>query len=263
MTKKALTLSIVIPVYNEEDYLTSCLDSIAAQSVKPDEVIVVDNNSTDGSVAVAKAYPFVKVVHEKRQGQVFAQDTGFAATKSDILGRIDADSILPRNWVSVIKKQFALDDSLVAVTGPGRPFDVAAPWIGAALFNFYHHSLSGLLAGHTMMWGANFAVKRTDWQKVRSSLSMRTDIWEDFDLSFCLAPLGKIQYLHGLVVGCSLREAHKTVRRNIKYQYRAVRTYKLHKNILVSSIFLFFWSSLFLLLPLALLDKVLTMNSRN
>ena len=54
MAQKALTLSIVIPVFNEERYIKACLDSIAAQTVKLDEVIVVDNNSTDKTVLIAK-----------------------------------------------------------------------------------------------------------------------------------------------------------------------------------------------------------------
>src|ERR1035437_9021599 len=98
MNIKPLTLAIVIPVYNEEFYLKACLNSIAKQTVAPDEVIVVDNNSTDKSVQIAKSYKFVKLLHEKRQHQVFAQATGFNAIKSDIIGRIDADSILPPDW---------------------------------------------------------------------------------------------------------------------------------------------------------------------
>ena len=95
MTNKTLTLSIVIPAYNEENYLRACLDSIAAQTVMPDKVIVVDNNSTDKTVALARSYDFVTLVHERQQHQSFAQATGFNLASSDIIGRIDADSILP------------------------------------------------------------------------------------------------------------------------------------------------------------------------
>ena len=51
--EKKLTLSIVIPVFNEQDHLKACLSAIAAQTVIPDEVLVVDNNSTDSSAAIA------------------------------------------------------------------------------------------------------------------------------------------------------------------------------------------------------------------
>src|SRR5688572_27451257 len=91
------SVSIVIPAYNEEGQLALCLEAIARQTVKPVEVIVVDNNSTDGTVEVAGRYPFVTVLHEWRQGVVHARDCGFDAAKGDIIGRIDAETVMPHN----------------------------------------------------------------------------------------------------------------------------------------------------------------------
>src|SRR6266404_9608138 len=106
MLSKTLTLTIVIPAYNEQGYIKACLDSIKNQSEAPNEVIVVDNNSTDKTVEIARKYSFVKVIHEKRQHQVFAQAAGFNLAKGDIIGRIDADSVLPADWVRKIKAAF-------------------------------------------------------------------------------------------------------------------------------------------------------------
>ena len=63
--KKALTLSIVIPVYNEQDQIKGCLDAIKNQTIAPQEVIVVDNNSNDNSIAIAKKYAFVRIITAK------------------------------------------------------------------------------------------------------------------------------------------------------------------------------------------------------
>src|SRR5438132_12112385 len=101
--KKALSLSLVIPVYNDERYLKACLDAIAMQTVSPDEVIVVDNNCDDGSMQLASEYPFVKIVKEKIQGKVYARNAGFNAAKGDIIGRIDTDTVLPQYWVKYVK----------------------------------------------------------------------------------------------------------------------------------------------------------------
>src|SRR4051812_35670716 len=95
---KPFTISIIIPVYNDADHLRACLETIAAQIVPADEVIVVDNNSTDGSAAVARSFPFVRLIHEKQQGICFARNAGFNASTADIIGRIDADSRLPAHW---------------------------------------------------------------------------------------------------------------------------------------------------------------------
>jgi glycosyltransferase involved in cell wall biosynthesis len=60
------TLSIVIPALNEERLLGGLLSDIAAQSRRPDQVLVVDASSDDGTVAVAGAYPFVEVLRGER-----------------------------------------------------------------------------------------------------------------------------------------------------------------------------------------------------
>src|SRR4051812_9489646 len=97
-----MKISIVIPVYNEAQNLDACLRAIARQTTAAYEVIVVDNNSTDGSLAVAQTFPFVTVITERRQGIVHARDRGYNAARGDIIARIDADSLLPKDWLEHI-----------------------------------------------------------------------------------------------------------------------------------------------------------------
>jgi glycosyltransferase involved in cell wall biosynthesis len=63
---KKLRVSIVIPVYNEADHLDACLAAIGSQATPAFEVLVVDNNSSDASVAVAQAYKFVTILREPK-----------------------------------------------------------------------------------------------------------------------------------------------------------------------------------------------------
>lgn len=253
MNNKPLTLSIVIPVYNEQDYLKTCLDSIAAQTHKPDEVIVVDNNSTDDSIKIAKSYKFVKVISEKRQHQVFAQAGGFNAAKSDILGRIDADSVLPPDWVEKIIRAFETEAKLVAVTGGADPYDVPLRWLGSTIFHGYNF-LASIVAGHRMLWGSNCAVSATGWQKIKNKVIMRPDIWEDYDMAFCLASLGKVGYIPNNRVGVSFRAMHTSFSRHISYQFRSVRTFYLRVNRLRLSLFVLLWTTTILVYPLAVFD---------
>src|ERR1019366_8076903 len=95
MAQKHMRVSLVIPAYNEKHHIKACLDHIASQRVVPYEVIVVDNASTDKTAAIARSYDFVTLITEKRQGVVFARDTGFNLARGDIIGRIDADTLLP------------------------------------------------------------------------------------------------------------------------------------------------------------------------
>src|SRR3989344_2448983 len=158
MLNKKLKLSIVIPIFNEEDYLVDCLDAIAAQSEMPDEVIVVDNNCTDRSVAIAQKYSFTKVIKENNQHQAFAQKTGFDVAKGDILGRIDADTILPVDWVKKVKRIFAAEPDTQAITGGPDPYDVSQKQMAVFVFRLYH-SLASRIAGAQMIWGANAALR--------------------------------------------------------------------------------------------------------
>ena len=114
-----LTLSLVIPDFNEENQIESCLKSIENQTVMPDEVIVVDNNCNDRTIEIVEKFKFVKVIKESRQGRGYARTTGFNEAKGDIIGRIDADSRLSNNWVEHVKNKFEEDDSLAGLTGLG------------------------------------------------------------------------------------------------------------------------------------------------
>jgi len=252
MKNKSLNLSIVIPVYNEERYLNSCLESIAKQSVKPDEVILVDNNSTDKSLDIAKKYKFVKVLHEPRQHQVFAQRTGFNAAKGDILGRIDGDSILPPDWVYKVKQAFE-DKNVVAVTGGADPYDVPVWLVGFGLFHGYIY-LAGLIAGNRIIWGANCAIRRSAWFRIRSKVLMRGDIWEDYDMSFCLKGVGKVKYIPKMRVGVSFRAIHTTFIKHVRYQFRSVRTFYFRTSYLRLFLFIMLWTTTFIVYPLAAFD---------
>lgn len=249
----ALTLSIIIPAYNEEGYIGACLDSIAAQTHRPHEVIVVDNNSTDRTVKIAQEYSFVKVIHETRQHQVFAQAAGFNAAKSDILGRIDADSILPPYWVEKIIKAFVNDPKFIAVTGGADPYDIPLKQVGSAIFHGYIF-LAGAVAGHRLLWGSNCAIRASGWQKIKNQVMMRPDIWEDYDMAFCLRQYGKIGYIHKSLVGVSFRAMHTTFRAHVSYQLRSVRTFYHRTNILRTALFCLQWTTVLIIYPVAALD---------
>lgn len=205
--KKPLALSLIIPAYNEEQHLDTCLKSIAAQTVMPDEVIVVNNNSTDRTVEIAASYPFVRVVNAQEQGIVFARNAGFDTAKGDILGRIDSDSILPRNWVEYVMKFYAdPDHGRTAFTGGGTHYNVPLPRISRALLDMLAFRTNRIALGHHFLFGSNMALPAAVWRDVRSRVCNRTDIHEDIDIAIHVHELGvPIVYDPGLQVGVKLR----------------------------------------------------------
>lgn len=252
--QKAYTLSLIIPVYNEENYIGACLDSIASQSVKPFEVIVVDNNSTDKTVVIAESYGFVKIIKEKRQHQSYAQHTGFDSAGGDIIGRIDADTVLPKDWVKNILASFAANPKLLAASGSGRAYDVIFPGLGQFFFNLYFN-ISNLFAGRRLMWGSNCVFLRSVWPKIKPELTLSRGIWEDYDLGFCLAKYGLIGRMKDNDVLISYRSIRKSPAQVISYQMRCIRTFSLHRNQTVTLLFAIAWSSLLLLAPLVAVEQ--------
>jgi glycosyltransferase involved in cell wall biosynthesis len=69
-------LSVIVCAHNEARYLPACLHSLLAQTRVPDEILVVNNASTDATRALAQQIPHVRVVDEPRKGRVVARETG-------------------------------------------------------------------------------------------------------------------------------------------------------------------------------------------
>ena len=202
---KKLTLSIVIPAYNEEGYLKACLESIAQQTVKPDEVVVVDNNSTDDTIEVARSYKGVRIIREATQGVFYASTRGFRESKGDVIARIDADSILPSDWSAKVLNDF-FDENVVASTGPVNYYDMPMPkhnyWFDHIMRKFvYKYSPQT-----PFLYGSNMAVRKSAWQQVAEGLCTDRDIHEDIDLAVHLYLKGlKIKYNKDLLSGASGR----------------------------------------------------------
>ena len=93
------TISVIVPVYNAERYLGSCLDSIIAQSFDDFELILIDDGSTDGSGVICDQYCTrdhrFTVIHQKNQGSSSARNRGLDICRGEYICFIDAD-----DWVA-------------------------------------------------------------------------------------------------------------------------------------------------------------------
>ena len=92
---------MVVPVYDVEDYLAACLDSLAAQTVGPLEVVVVDDGSTDGSAEIAEAYVARhrtwKLIRTENHGLGAARNRGVAEATREFLAFADSDDLIPED----------------------------------------------------------------------------------------------------------------------------------------------------------------------
>ena len=228
-TKRSMKISIVIPVYNEAEHLGACLEAIAGQTVRPLEVIVVDNNSTDGTAGVAGAYDFVTLLYETKQGVVHARNRGFDAARGEIIARIDADTLLPRDWLARITAIMS-DDAVAAVSGAAHYHDFALSGIADGIDGFFRRRLARKLGNTNFLWGANMALRRSAWQAVRHELCADRHMHEDFDLAIHLQMAGyAVAYDPQLVAGVSSRRIDSGMLDYIRYTLVSPRTYALHR----------------------------------
>lgn len=120
-----MTLSIVIPCYNDAFYIDSCFRAILNQSEKPDEIVCIDNNSTDDTLLKLGQYKpeFVQqgtnfiIAKESRQGIRYARQTGYEIAGGQIFGSIDLDTIINTDWVKTVKASFGANQNLGCVSG--------------------------------------------------------------------------------------------------------------------------------------------------
>ena len=108
-------IAVIIPAYNEGKYLASCLSSLKGQDYRGNyEIIVVDNGSTDGTAEIARSFG-ARLISCPQKGVVLARQKGASQTEADIIVQTDADSVLPKNWLSSIASNFKNNRNIVAL----------------------------------------------------------------------------------------------------------------------------------------------------
>lgn len=94
-------VSVIIPVYNVEEYLRECLDSVVNQTLKEIEIICVDDGSTDNSLEILKEYAQkdnrITVIKQRNSGSGTARNCGINIAKGDFIAFMDSDDIYPEN----------------------------------------------------------------------------------------------------------------------------------------------------------------------
>ncbi len=93
-------ISIIVPVYNTEKYLTTCLDSLINQTLKDIEIICVNDGSTDDSLKILKEYARkdsrIKILSKENEGLSAARNDGLRAASGDYIGFVDSD-----DWIDL------------------------------------------------------------------------------------------------------------------------------------------------------------------
>lgn len=108
---KTVTIGAIVPVYNVEKYLRECIESLVQQTVQFDEIILVNDGSTDSSKDICGEYVCqysnIKLINQHNQGLSAARNKGMSVTKSDYVIFVDSDDYLTLDTVEGIKRVLA------------------------------------------------------------------------------------------------------------------------------------------------------------
>jgi glycosyltransferase involved in cell wall biosynthesis len=223
------TVSVVIPVRDDVEPLRRCLRALAAQTVAPTEIVVVDNGSTDASAAVARAAG-ARVIGEGEQGIGAAASRGYDAAVGDLILRLDTDSVPPPDWIERVRRAFVRDERLGALTGPGVFLGLPAPLglLATSTYMGIYFTVLGAIIGRAPLFGSNLAMRADAWRSVSDEVHRHdTGVHDDLDLALHLAPRYRTRLDRSLVVAMSARPLFSAHGMATRFA-RAVHTLRLH-----------------------------------
>lgn len=119
-------VSILIPAYNSEKWITDCIQSALAQTWRRKEIIVVDDGSTDGTLEIASRFTSEEftVIFTENRGAAAARNQAFQLSKGDYIQWLDADDLLAPNKIeSQLATLQGVDDPRILLSGPWGYFN--------------------------------------------------------------------------------------------------------------------------------------------
>lgn len=212
-----MKLSIVIPAYNEEGYIGKCLESVVAAKIASAyqvEIIAVNNASVDRTRDIILSFPDVKLVDEPRKGLPQARQSGFEATTGELIANIDADTLVPAQWIDYIMVEFTKNDDLVALSGPYIYYDRSKfnnflvrlyYYLGYFMHVMNHH----VFHVGAMIQGGNFVLRRTALEQIGGYDTSIKFYGEDADVANRISKVGRVKFTFSMPMYTSARRFDK------------------------------------------------------
>jgi glycosyltransferase involved in cell wall biosynthesis len=206
-------ISVIVPAYNEEKNIAACLDSLTDQTLPRDqyEIIVVDGGSKDRTRELAAASADLVFIQTSRKVGG-ARNDGVQKGRGGIIATTDADCLIPRNWLEVIRNGFEKEPDTVMLYGPVDPIERGIKnHLFLSLANTF--SRAGFYTGlfyYTL--GCNSAFRREAFMK--AGMYACIDAGDDLEIARRMRALGRVRFENRMRVFFSMRryEQYGTLR---------------------------------------------------
>jgi GT2 family glycosyltransferase len=253
-------VSIVIVNMNGKHHLKECLPTIVTQSYPNFEVIICDNNSTDGSVEfIGREYPSIKIIaNHQNLGYAAANNIGFTQTKGNLIVVLNPDTKVSQNWLAPLVEAINSDLQICMVAPKIMLFDLPDQ-INACGNQITYTGLTfcrGLAkdAGQyperefiAAVSGAAFMIKKEALNQIGGFDESYFMYYEDTDLS-----------LRALLAGYRiLYEPNSIVYHKYAFRFSPLKCFYQERNRYISLIKTFRWATLVLLLPSLLFSELI------
>jgi glycosyltransferase involved in cell wall biosynthesis len=196
-----MKVSVIVPTYNEEKTIETCLQSLRRQTFKDFELVVIDGHSKDRTIEIARKYAD-KILFDEGKGTAAARNLAVKALKSEIVAFIDSDTIVPECWLDVIVADFK--KGVVGVGGPLLPeegnfvdkmlFFISADLLRRIISKFGSHHFSG----------NNCAYSREAYLK-SGGFREDLDMLDDVEFSMRMGRYGKEKFEPKMIASASIR----------------------------------------------------------
>lgn len=187
MSGSNVDISVIIPAYNREDFISKCIESVLNQSTKSMEIIIIDDGSTDRTLetcnGLAEEYPCIRVIHQANQGLASARNTGLDVATGEYITFLDSDDcISPGAFTSMLKAirdndvdavigEFDIVSEDGTIIGKGSiPDEFKSSIIDSEMF-WKLNSMKQCNILFTVVWGKLF--KKEIWEKLRFADGVR------------------------------------------------------------------------------------------
>jgi glycosyltransferase involved in cell wall biosynthesis len=175
-------VSLYIPAYNSASWIKSCLESALSQTQPFDEILLIDDGSTDKTLDIARNYPVKIISHNTNRGIAAARNTGLQNSRNNLVASLDSDSTAGPKWLEHILPYIA-KDTVAGVNGPLIETNckgIANKWRSIHMNQSWGQSY---LENPPFLYGNNSLFKKNILNKIGQYNKIHKTNYEDIDIS--------------------------------------------------------------------------------